>query len=370
LQLLFTLALIVIFNLDTISSTLKLDFTKPFEIQVDELTQENLVVSELWEKQGLILTDQKSNLTIQYNGGAYEVSGAVSINLQAKIYGLLLQSHQQMILNESHPSVAEFVLHYNAVPVTFDQSIDPLGLLRENLIFVLLTSIYFMMLNFISVNSNEIIQEKTSNILEFILTSVTPFQHFCAKIITGLTTVAIQLGLSAGVFGVLLLQRLTMDQGRGLFDLANKYFSLESNKITFELLQELFNLDSSLMMKAGLALVFLILGLVILQVLILILSAKVKTIEEAASIQGPFYLGLLALYYLSLILNTPQQLAHGLGYVLSFVPISSMLLMGMRILSGPISVNELSLSLLMSLLALVMIIGIGYKGYQKGLVNE
>jgi len=370
LQLLFTAVMIILFNLDHLSAAMHLDFTAPYPIQVSDSTREELLPSEIWEKQGLILSEQPQAIVLEYEDGFYKVKGSVSINLQIKIYQLLLQSHQQRILNESHPSATDFIMRYNTVPVSFDHIIDPMAAMRENLVFVVLTSVYFMLLNFISVNSNEIIQEKTSNILEFILTGVTPLQHFCAKILTGLITVLVQIGLSAGIFAILLVQRLQADQGQGLLILANKYFNLEASGINLESILSLFKPDAALMMNALWAMVFLILGLLIIQVMILVLSARVKTIEEAASIQGPFYLGLLGLYYGSLMLNTPILLSQGTGRILSMTPVTSMLVMGMRLLNTEVSLTEIGLSLLISLFSLLMMIWVGLRWYRKGLVNE
>jgi len=370
LQVLFTIIMIILFNFDHLSTRFKLDFVAPTAIQVSEETLDYLLPVEYWEKQGLTLSTDPQAIVITYKEGMYLVEGKVSINLQIKIYNLLLQSHQQRLLNESHPSVTEFVMIYNTVPVRFEQSPDPMASLREDMVFMILTSVYFMMLNFISVNSNEIIQEKTSNVLEFILISVTPFQHFCAKVISGLITVLVQIALSMGIFTILLIQRLRVDQGKGLLDLANKLFNLEASGITVDALMSLLKFDSSTLEKAALSLLFLIIGLLIIQVLILVLSARVKTIEEAGSIQGPFYLGLLVLYYGSLMLNTPDQLTQGWGRILSVLPISSMLVMGMRILNTEVSFTEIGFSLLISIFTLVVIMGLGMRWYQKGLVNE
>jgi ABC-2 type transport system permease protein len=370
LQVLFTIILIILFNIDHLSIRFGLGFTAPTPIQISEETRDTLLPLELWEKQGLTLSSDPQAIRVMYEEGMYLVEGKLSINLQVKLYQLLLQSHQQRLLDESHPSVAEFMMIYNTAPVRFEQNPDPVASLRENLVFMILTSVYFMMLNFISVNSNEIIQEKTSNVLEFILTTVTPFQHFCAKILTGLITVMVQIGLSLGIFTLLMIQRLKFDQGRGLLDLANKVFNLEGSGINIESIIALFKFDPSTLSKAACSLLFLIIGLLIIQVLILVLSSRVKTIEEAASIQGPFYLGLLVLYYGSLILNTQDQLTKGWGKALSFIPVSSMLVMGMRILNTEVPVTELGFSLLLSILALAGIMMFGLRWYQKGLVNE
>jgi len=370
LQGLFTVGLILLFNVDHISAFLHLEWTQPIKIQVSEKTRETLLVNELWEAQGLTLTQTNESLTIDYVDGVYEVKGSAPLPLQAKIYGLLLQSHQQRLLNESHPSVADFIMRYNTVEVRFENAIDPMASVRENLVFAILTSVYFMLLNFISVNSSEVIQEKTSNILEFVLTSITPLQHFGAKIVTGLANVLIQVMLSVGIFMALFIQRWNADQGQGLLSLANKVFNLEASGITPEAIKTLLIIQPDFWVKAGLALLFLLMGLLIIQVLILVLSARVKTIEEAASIQGPFYLGLLALYYGCMAINTPQQLSQGIGRLLSMLPVSSMLVMGMRLLNAAVSEFEIAFSLAISMVCLFLLIWIGSSWYQKGLVNE
>lgn len=370
LQGLFTVGLILLFNIDHISTGLSLDWVQPIQIQASLETQETLLPLEFWEAQGLTLTEASQGLMIDHTEGAYVVKGSASLSLQAKIYGLLLRSHQQRLLNESHPSAADFVMRFNTVEVIFEKAIDPMDAVRENLIFVILTSVYFMLLNFISVNSNEVIQEKTSNILEFILTSVSPLQHFGAKILTGLATVMIQATLSAGIFAALFIQRWNSDQGQGLLNLANKVFNLEASGINASVIKNLFRVGTDLGLKAGLALLFLLLGLLIIQVLILVLSARVKTIEEAASIQGPFYLTLLALYYGCMAINSPEQLSQGLGRLLSLMPITSMLVMGMRLLNATVSWAEIVFSLMSSVSFFGLLIWIGSAWYQKGLVNE
>jgi ABC-2 type transport system permease protein len=370
LQILYLMGLLLLFNLDHLSTALKLNLTTPTSVMASEEIQSRLVQNEVWEKQGLTLTTQEATIEINFIDGVYVVKGEMAVNVQVKIYGLLLKSHQLALLNQSHPSVSDFMMTYNAVPVSFQQNLDPMAGFRENIVFMILTGVYFMMLNFISVNSNEVIQEKTSNILEFILTSITPTQHFIAKIIAGLATVLIQMGLSIGLFLILLTQRLKFDQGKGLIDLANKFFNLEASGFSLETIQSFLNFDQDLIIKASLALLFVILGLLIIQVMILVLSSRVKTIEEAASIQGPFYLGLLGLYYGSLMLNTPMQLSQGIGAFLSFVPVCSMLIMGMRILNTAITPQAVGLSFLISLMSLVLIIWFGSHGYRRGLVNE
>jgi len=114
-----------------------------------------------------------------------------------------------------------------------------------------------------------------------------------------------------------------------LIQAASKYLALP--EFEFELLLKLFDFRIQDLQRLGLALVFMLVGIFIVQLLILVLASQVKNAEEAAAIQGPFYLVLLLIYYLSLSIQSPASLSHGLGYQLSFVPVLSMLMMPIRI---------------------------------------
>ena len=87
-------------------------------------------------------------------------------------------------------------------------------------------------------------------------------------------------------------------------------------------------------------------------------------------IQGPFYLGLLALYYVSLGVMNPISLNTGLGQTLSLVPLGSMLVMGMRIINGSVSAAEVGLSVVGSIVTLVAVILVGYPWYRRGLTQD
>ena len=76
LQGLFTVGLILLFNVDHISAFLHLEWTQPIKIQVHEKTRETLLVNELWEAQGLTLTETNEYLTIDYVYGVYEEKGS------------------------------------------------------------------------------------------------------------------------------------------------------------------------------------------------------------------------------------------------------------------------------------------------------
>jgi len=370
LEVLFISIIVICFNADRIIQALNINIYQPIELYVSTETRSVLIDESYFNDAGFIFTDEKQDTQLNYQDNQYFVYGIDNNMSRAKLYGLLLRSHQAIILNSSHPSVEAFITNFNSIQVNYDNEINDIDSLKQTILFMLITSVYFMMLNFISVNSNEIIMEKSTNVLETILCSVSSFKHFMAKIILGALTVAIQLFTGLILITLVIFQRYQYDQGKGLLEFIFKYFNLPFNSMSFSDLLNLLDWSSKEIILLAQCLLFLFIGLLIIQVLILMMSSKVKTIEESSSIQGPFYLVLLALYYLALSLNTPDQISNGLAYILSYVPIASMLTMGMRLLSTRVMLSDILFSLSLSVLFLFGCIYYGFPFYKRGLMNE
>lgn len=367
LTLLFVCIVAALVYSDKISSFFNLDFSEPYEIVCNEEVKEWLINEDLWLKQGFVFTEKTGHLSLEIIDDAFIVKGKTDVVLQTKIKELLLNNHQQILLAKASTSAQEWIDKYNAIEVQFDLESFGLDYLKQQLILVLLTSIYFMMLNFIAVNSNEIILEKTSHVLALFLSCVSIFEHYCAKFISGIINVSVQISGSILTIVTILFIRYQDDQGQGLFRMISKYLPIPIENLDFYNFLELINFKFSDLIVFVSSLIFLIIGIAIVQVFVLVLSSQVRNTEEAGAIQGPFYLGLLILYYGSLSLNSSEQLSHGLGYILSFVPVSSMLIMPMRLVSQSVPSFELLLSTLISLSTLGLILIALFPVYKRGL---
>jgi len=370
LQILFILLVFGIFFADKLSQSFHLDFTQPYRVKMDEVTEAWLINDAYWEEQGFIFTHGESDIQINHVAEGYKITGLNDVILQTKLSELLLNNHHQVVISESSTGVYEWLDRYEHLNLVFDQAAFSADQLKQQLIIVILTSLYFMMLNFIAVNSNEIISEKTSHILSLILSSIRPHEHFISKLLSGLITVWVQILGSLGIIVGVGFLRYQIDEGKGLFILLSKYLPLPLEQLNFTSILELLNFKISDLSIFIISLLFLCLGILILQVLILILSSQVRTPEEAASIQGPFYLILLILYYVSLSLNTTQQLSRGLGYLGSFIPVGSMLLMPMRLVMFSVPLEEILISSGFSIICLIVILIGGYPFYLNGLMKD
>jgi hypothetical protein len=320
LSALFILILLVVLFFDVVSDVLKMEWTQAYEIVLNEEAKEWMINQDLWINQGFTFTQESGNSAILKEGNQITITGNGDLLIQTKIKELILDNHQRILLNNANESMQHWLDQYLHIEVEFENNALSENAIKEQAIIVLLTSLYFMMLNFIAVNSNEIILEKTSNFLALILSSITAFDHYLSKLLSGFLTLLVQIGGSILSFLLVFLLRYQFDQGKGLFELLTKILMVPLSGLTFKDIFVLLDFEMNDLMSVLLSFVFLILGMMIVQTLVLVLSSTIKNSEEAASIQGPFYFVLLILYYLSLSLNSAEHLSRGLGYTLSFFP--------------------------------------------------
>jgi len=241
---------------------------------------------------------------------------------------------------------------------------------KQNMMFVVITSIYFMMLSFSSVIANEVVYEKTSKILELILTSVSAKVHFLSKMFIGWLTITIQTLLTGFFFSLWFLYRQVYDHGHDLLVFFSKLGLIEVEANTFREFFIKLNIGHDIIMLFILGLSFLFLGILFLQMIMVIVSSFVTSIEESSNIQSPCYLILLVIYYFALSINNPYQMSVGIGYYLSFVPFFSMLFMPCRLLLQTVPLYEIIISLTIAFIAILLVIDFGSHIYKLGILDN
>lgn len=367
LQALFILVVFGLLYVDKLSAWIGLDLHQPYQIAFSNMMDRDKIDIDLWANQGFELVKDKADILIELKEEGYTVKGVNDVILKQRIQAILLIQHKQNILKTSQENVHAWLEEYENIHVHFEEIEVEQTSFKAQLALVFLTGLYFMLLNFIAVNSGEIIMEKTTHIMPLILSSVSTRAHFVSKLILGMFSVMFQIVSSILIVGLGLYLRFRDDRFRGLIQAASKYLALP--EFEFELLLKLFDFHIQDFQRLSLALLFMLVGIFIVQLLILVLASQVKNAEEAAAIQGPFYLVLLLVYYLSLSIQSPASLSHGLGYQLSFVPVMSMLMMPIRIFTQDLVLVEIFSSLTISFALIIFLLSITYPSYVKGLRN-
>lgn len=367
LQALFIFVVFGLLYVDKLSAWIGLDLHQPYQVAFSSNMDRDKIDIDLWMNQGFELVKDKADILIELNEEGYAVKGVNDVILKQRIQAILLIQHKQNILKTSQENVHAWLEEYENIQVHFEEIEVEQTSFKAQLALIFLTGLYFMLLNFIAVNSGEIIMEKTTHITPLILSSVSTRAHFVSKLILGMFSVMFQIVSSILIVGLGLYLRFRDDRFRGLIQAASKYLALP--EFEFELLLKLFDFNIQDFQRLSLALLFMLVGIFIVQLLILVLASQVKNAEEAAAIQGPFYLVLLLIYYLSLSIQSPASLSHGLGYQLSFVPVLSMLMMPIRIFTQDLVFVEIFSSLTISFALIILLLSVTYPTYVKGLRN-
>ena len=192
------------------------------------------IVSE--EDPKRLITEDNRAMVLEYQQGyvlhtLYKADSLLVHSLSA----LLSQTHQTLALLSLVTSSEEFESIMS--PILIENQVQNEGIEvsedRQNLIFMVITSIYFTMLSFSTTVANEVIYEKSTKTLELILTSVSAKAHFLSKMVVGWLAIFIQMLLVCGYLLVWFIIRNSYDQGNQLLLLIEKAGLLNNSGKTF-----------------------------------------------------------------------------------------------------------------------------------------
>lgn len=296
----------------------------------------------------------------------YSLDTLASVQLQSElnsnISNLWLNSLSDESINEVINNISPEIVERTTTEMVVGRD-------KINISMFMVTGIYFAMLSFCTMIANEVVYEKTSRVLELILTSVDTSTHFFSKMITSWLTVIIQLGSVVFEICLVILLRNFYDEGAGLLKLLSKYNLIEADALTFKDFIVALDIDSNLISILLVSLVYLLLGMIIIQMIMVCLSSFINSIEESSLIQAPVYIILLIIYYIALALNSPLKLSDGIGQIFSLTPIFSMLFMPMRLLLLKVSVYEILLGITLNVAVLILLSYYGAKVYKIGILG-
>ncbi len=342
----------------------------------DDLYQKQVLFDIDAEKIIIKLDDQKENsdqLRMKFDNDQWIVSSVYPLTAdQTSAIYHIIQNYCQNTLIETIDHQQLTIVNDALFPTMINDvsSSSEIDATKQNLMFMIITSIYFMMLSYSSVIANEVVYEKTSKILELILTSVSAKTHFISKMLIGWLTIMIQTLLTGGIIALWILIRNSYDGGFGLLAFGNRLGIIPMKFLSFSELLSYLKIDGQMISAFMIALVFLVLGILFLQMIMVIVSSFVTSIEESSNVQAPCYLILLVIYYFTLFVNNPYQMSEGIGYILSFVPFFSMLFMPCRLLIQNVSTYEIAIALFMAITAIIFILDFGLYFYKQGILDN
>lgn len=322
---------------------------------------------EQFELNDYLTVNDDADIEIEYENNQFTVS---SESVLSPTEMMLIESSIYPYYEQQLPiEIRDVLFEYRHPQISYVSSTQENHQQKHDNLFMVITALYFMMLGFAGMLASEVVAEKTSNILEMIGTSVSLKTHYYSKILIGWLSILIQFVMIGSIGLIGFIVRYFVDDGKGLltFLKKNQLVQVESDSIS-QLVGQLFDNPQALI-DLGLSLLFLFIGILVIQLILVVITTRVNTIEEASSLQNPFYMGLLFLYYAALLLNNPVSMSSGWGYFLSFVPIFSMIFMPMRLMLYPLNVLDIGLSLTINLVFLVFVIVWGSRIYVNNVLN-
>ena len=177
LQVLFILVVFGALYFDKISSLVGLRLHEPYRVEFLSNVNKQTIDQSLWENQGFQLVTTNGDIRIDFMEEVFIVEGIEDVLLKQRIQAILLVQHKQNILKNSQENVHAWLQVYETIEVQFEAKEAENTSFKSQLALVFLTGLYFMLLNFIAVNSGEIIMEKTTHIMPLILSSVSTRAH-------------------------------------------------------------------------------------------------------------------------------------------------------------------------------------------------
>ncbi len=263
----------------------------------------------------------------------------------------------------------ELISTLENAPALNVEVVNPTNDEQGALSFILLTSIYFLILSFSTGIANEVIYEKATKTLELILTSVNARIHLISKLLVGWLCAIIQTILLFSYALIAIMLRNNYDQGEGLFKVFNDLNLLKIELFNFNDLFEYLSLLTDNLLALSLAIGILCIGMLTIQLILVVVSSFVSSLEEASTLQAPFYLILLGLYYLSLIGNNPYTLTYGWGRILSLLPIFSILFLPARLFINNISLIEIIISFSLASICFIILYNYLQPLYKIGVLD-
>ncbi|MEW8975083.1 ABC transporter permease [Exiguobacterium sp. UBA3968] len=272
------------------------------------------------------------------------VSASPESELQTQVATVVKQVRDQAVITDA--KIDPNVLASLAKPVPVKQELTSTGGKSEDelfaasaLVYVLLFLMYFTIAIYGGMIVTEIANEKSSRVMELLISAASPIQHMLAKILAIATVSLVQLSILVGV----------------------GYYSAQSSSLFNQL-----SLDSLSARTIIYLFVFFLLGYFLYATLLAALGSLVSRVEDAQQVTLPVILLIVAAFMISMFsLNAPTNQAV---VVLSFVPFFTPMVMFLRVMLTDVPLWQVSISLILMLISISLALFVGTKFYRGGVL--
>ncbi|MGI6607704.1 MAG: hypothetical protein ACOX1F_01810 [Erysipelotrichaceae bacterium] len=267
-------------------------------------------------------------------------------------YELNQQTKERIISDIKKAVIKKYKLSHQFMSFFIDEfvNINPEIIVKneeiiDGSIVIILAVSFFLIINYGCTSSNEIIIEKSSGVLNIVLTNIDAKKHLLEKIIVSYLIFLIQtcMTICQLLFGYLI--RFLQDECSGLLVYINRFLIVSAESAGGKMMTG----------KLLLVLIIMILNLLLIQLIIILVTSKYTNGQQMASFQGLLYVGLLIIYYLIMIISE-QLTKSGIIRYLSYLPLCSMIFASQRIITGNISTLGSLLALILVLITIIAVV--------------
>ncbi len=266
---------------------------------------------------------------LQYNVSEQLQSLVTTVNQSIKLNQLNIDAAQQQFLNESTR------LSLESLAGNQDNSVQTLIL-----VYIVGFILYIVVMLFSTMVAQDIAVEKSSRVMEILLTTITPVQHLIGKIV-GIGLVGVT---QAAIFGAAYASYGIFGDSTGVFDF------LSEGKNSQAII---------------LAVICFVLGYLLYSVTAAILGSVVSSVQEVQQLMYILIIPLFIAMFMVMILAT------GLGsnqatIISSYIPYLSPIVMYARYMLGDASLNAFAVAMGINLVFTMILAFLGKSVYQGG----
>lgn len=228
---------------------------------------------------------------------------------------------------------------------------------------MIISFLYFTLLGFSSNLTSDILSEKHSQALLMILSTLKRKDYFLMKFYKSWINIFVQsiLVSSSILFAVFL--RIYVDQGRGLFSFLYEQQWIQLRFESFSQIIQIICQNTQFSLSILFAGISFVIGLMTCMLFLLWMSLKAQRSEELASIQTPYYILIVLMYYVSLWINELQGFSHSISSWIIHIPVFSMIFHPLQLATTTVPIEISLFSMLISLILLIFAFKSSYNAF-------
>jgi hypothetical protein len=304
-------------------------------------------------------TDEDAMINVSFSPPSQYTIHPHTTNVStATLTSLITYAHQRYILDQFD------VETQNQIVVMLEPMIETSNSSSSVFPIMIISFLYFTLLGFSSNLSSDILSEKHSQALLMILSTLKRKDYFLMKVYQSWINIFIQSMLVSSAIILAILFRSNFDQGKGLLSFLYEQQWIPLRFESFSQIIQVFTESTHFSLSVVFAGISFVIGLMTCMLFLLWMSLKAQRSEELASIQTPYYILIVLMYYVSLWINELQGFSQSVSSWIIHVPVLSMIFHPLQLATIPVPIEISVLSILIALSLLIFIFKGSYNTFK------